>query len=137
MGAQGSTMVACISLAAANDRNGACRRRPRNGGDIEVDCRAAKRPRSRGEDIVGEAKRGVYRIEISGFGSGTFRVEEYKKPEFEVSVKGPDKPVMLGDENTLDYVASRDAGFRVTWDPDADITPVENQTWGGVKALFR
>jgi uncharacterized protein YfaS (alpha-2-macroglobulin family)/tetratricopeptide (TPR) repeat protein len=29
-------------------------------------------------------------------GSGSFQVEEYKKPEFEVSVSAPDKPVKLG-----------------------------------------
>lgn len=29
-------------------------------------------------------------------GSGSFQVEEYKKPEFEVSVTAPDKPVKLG-----------------------------------------
>jgi len=32
------------------------------------------------------------------YGTGTFRVEEYKKPEFEVIVKAPDEPVTLGDE---------------------------------------
>jgi hypothetical protein len=30
-------------------------------------------------------------------GSGYFQVEEYKKPEFEVSVAAPDKPVKLGE----------------------------------------
>jgi hypothetical protein len=30
-------------------------------------------------------------------GHHTFRVEEYKKPEFEVKVEAPDKPVALGD----------------------------------------
>ncbi|MHC4841300.1 MAG: MG2 domain-containing protein, partial [Planctomycetota bacterium] len=30
-------------------------------------------------------------------GSGNFQVEEYKKPEFEVSVSPPDKPVKLGN----------------------------------------
>jgi uncharacterized protein YfaS (alpha-2-macroglobulin family) len=30
-------------------------------------------------------------------GSHSFRVEEYKKPEFEVKVEAPDKPVALGD----------------------------------------
>jgi hypothetical protein len=44
---------------------------------------------------------------------------------------------MLGDESTLNYIPTRDAGFRVTWDPDADITDVEPQSWGGVKALYR
>jgi uncharacterized protein YfaS (alpha-2-macroglobulin family) len=41
---------------------------------------------------------GVYRIAIDGqSGQGTFRVEEYKKPEFEVKVDAPGAPQMLGD----------------------------------------
>ncbi len=32
------------------------------------------------------------------FGGGQFRVEEYKKPEFEVSIDAPTEPVMLGEE---------------------------------------
>jgi len=31
-------------------------------------------------------------------GGVQFRVEEYKKPEFEVKIKAPDKPVMLGEK---------------------------------------
>ncbi|QDU94449.1 MG2 domain protein [Lignipirellula cremea] len=31
-------------------------------------------------------------------GSGSFRVEEYKKPEFEVTIDAPSKPVMLGEK---------------------------------------
>ena len=30
-------------------------------------------------------------------GSATFRVEEYRKPEFEVTIEAPDKPVTLGE----------------------------------------
>ncbi|MCG6155538.1 MG2 domain-containing protein [Rubinisphaera margarita] len=33
-------------------------------------------------------------------GAGNFRVEEYKKPEFEVTVDAPDKPVKLGEKIT-------------------------------------
>lgn len=33
-------------------------------------------------------------------GGAGFRVEEYKKPEFEVTVEAPDKPVMLGEKIT-------------------------------------
>ncbi len=45
-----------------------------------------------------DAALGVYRIQIPGIGGqGTFRVEEYKKPEFEVSIDSPDKPIMLGE----------------------------------------
>lgn len=45
------------------------------------------------------ASLGRYRILVSGIqGEGAFRLEEYKKPEFEVSVVAPDKPVKLGDK---------------------------------------
>ncbi len=49
---------------------------------------------------------GVYTVQIfdaSGkteYGSGIFRVEEYKKPEFEVSVEAPKEPVRLGEKIT-------------------------------------
>lgn len=39
---------------------------------------------------------GQYRIVIGGQGQGTFRVEEYKKPEFEVTVEAPEDPIALG-----------------------------------------
>lgn len=45
---------------------------------------------------------GVYRIDVVGFGSGGFRVEEYRKPEFEVFVDAPDEPTRLGE--TFDTV---------------------------------
>jgi uncharacterized protein YfaS (alpha-2-macroglobulin family) len=46
---------------------------------------------------------GVYSIQIDGpgqpvAGGGTFRVEEYKKPEFDVSVDAPKEPVRLGEK---------------------------------------
>lgn len=52
-----------------------------------------------------DAALGVYRFKMRRgnktiYGSGTFRVEEYKKPEFEVLVEAPDEPVKLGDEIT-------------------------------------
>ncbi|MBN1558213.1 MAG: alpha-2-macroglobulin [Lentisphaerae bacterium] len=47
-----------------------------------------------------DAPLGVYRITIPNRGSGTFRVEEYKKPEFEVAVDAPAHPVMLGETVT-------------------------------------
>src|SRR5207244_2428767 len=41
---------------------------------------------------------GIYRIQIMNHGpGGTFRVEEYKKPEFEVTVEAPRDPVSLGE----------------------------------------
>lgn len=48
-----------------------------------------------------DAKLGQYHLRIvrqHGMSGGvSFRVEEYKKPEFEVTVKAPEKPVTLGD----------------------------------------
>ncbi len=58
-------------------------------GGVHGECRL---PRS--------AALGIYRIEIESFGSGTFRVEEYKKPEFEVTIDAPAAPVRLGDTIT-------------------------------------
>jgi len=44
-----------------------------------------------------DARLGVYRVEVKRYGSSTFRLEEYKKPEFEVTVNGPAKSIRLGD----------------------------------------
>ena len=46
---------------------------------------------------------GVYWIQIAddrdvGLGGGSFRVEEYKKPEFEVTVEAPKEPISLGEK---------------------------------------
>ena len=43
---------------------------------------------------------GVYQLFIPQMGGGSFRVEEYKKPEFEVTVEAPKKPIMLGEKIT-------------------------------------
>ena len=52
-----------------------------------------------------DAKLGVYSCTVSSFGQGaTFRVEEYKKPEFEVKIDSPEKPVALGE--TIDVNVS-------------------------------
>lgn len=49
--------------------------------------------------LADDAKLGMYRISFEGVinGNHSFRVEEYKKPEFEVQVEAPTKPVALGD----------------------------------------
>ncbi|MGL4511669.1 MAG: alpha-2-macroglobulin family protein [Lacipirellulaceae bacterium] len=47
--------------------------------------------------LADDASLGVYRIDVVGFGGGTFRVEEYRKPEYEVRVEGPEKPTRLGE----------------------------------------
>ncbi len=41
---------------------------------------------------------GQYRINVVNHGGGVFRVEEYKKPEFEVTIDAPEKPVALGEK---------------------------------------
>lgn len=40
---------------------------------------------------------GQYQVIVVNHGGGTFRVEEYKKPEYEVAVEAPDEPVELGE----------------------------------------
>ena len=47
-------------------------------------------------------------------GGGSFRVEEYKKPEFEVTVEAPDKPVALGETITATIRAKYYFGAPVT-----------------------
>jgi len=48
-------------------------------------------------EIPGDAPLGIYHLEVVGYGSTTFRIEEYKKPEFEVIVDSPAEPIMLGE----------------------------------------
>jgi hypothetical protein len=53
-------------------------------------------------ELVADAPLGVYSLQVRlsniGLrGACSFRVEEYKKPEFEVAVKAPEKPVALGE----------------------------------------
>ncbi len=50
--------------------------------------------------LPGDATLGVYYLQVRGrpYGGVSFRVEEYKKPEFEVKVEAPAEPVMLGEK---------------------------------------
>lgn len=54
--------------------------------------------------LAKSATLGVYGIQIvnypdiHAYGGNTFRVEEYKKPEFEVKVDAPTEPIMLGEK---------------------------------------
>ncbi len=58
-------------------------------------------------EIPVDATLGVYQISNQTYGGGgTFRVEEYKKPEFEVLVKAPEGPVMLGETITAEIKAA-------------------------------
>jgi uncharacterized protein YfaS (alpha-2-macroglobulin family) len=49
-------------------------------------------------ELPSDAMLGVYQVFIPNRGGGSFRVEEYKKPEFEVNVEAPARPVMLGEK---------------------------------------
>lgn len=60
------------------------------------------------------AKLGRYQLLIRGLGGGSFRVEEYKKPEFEVTVDAPAKPVALGETITATIDAKYYFGGPVT-----------------------
>jgi len=77
--------------------------------------------------IVGElelpedAKLGNYRIQVNAnkqnqrIGGGSqFRVEEYKKPEYEVTIDAPKEPVMLGEKITATINAKYYFGAPVT-----------------------
>jgi uncharacterized protein YfaS (alpha-2-macroglobulin family) len=58
---------------------------------------------------------GVYSISIENLGGyGSFRVEEYKKPEYEVIVEAPKEPVKLGDKITATIKAKYYFGAPVT-----------------------
>ncbi len=49
-------------------------------------------------DLKADATLGVYQLYLVNYGGGSFRVEEYKKPEFEVTVEAPTEPAMLGEK---------------------------------------
>jgi alpha-2-macroglobulin len=51
-------------------------------------------------ELPSDATLGQYLLTVVNRGGGTFRVEEYKKPEFEVTVEAPTEPVMLGEKIT-------------------------------------
>ncbi|MFH0924912.1 MAG: MG2 domain-containing protein [bacterium] len=66
--------------------------------------------------IPKDATLGQYYIYQSGYGNrrGYFRVEEYKKPEFEVRIDTPVEPVMLGEKITATINARYLFGAPVT-----------------------
>ncbi len=62
---------------------------------------------------------GVYGVQLVDaanrvIGGGSFRVEEYKKPEFEVTVEAPKEPVRLGEKITATIKAKYYFGAPVT-----------------------
>ena len=67
-------------------------------------------------EIPKDATLGVYHVFITNQpgGGGNFRVEEYKKPEFEVKVEAPKEPVMLGEKIAAKITAKYYFGAPVT-----------------------
>lgn len=65
-------------------------------------------------ELPSTAKLGSFNIRINRRHGGQFRVEEYKKPEFEVTVTAPEKPVALGDKFTATIEARYYFGSPVT-----------------------
>ncbi|MDP6545580.1 MAG: MG2 domain-containing protein [Phycisphaerae bacterium] len=65
-----------------------------------------------------DATLGMYSIQIRQgnryFGGGRFRVEEYKKPEFQVTIEAPKEPVQLGEKVTATVEAKYYFGAPVT-----------------------
>ncbi|MCC7474555.1 MAG: alpha-2-macroglobulin [Pirellulales bacterium] len=61
-----------------------------------------------------DATLGAYSIQIVNRGGGSFRVEEYKKPEYEVTIEAPSEPVMLGDKISATIRAKYYFGSPVT-----------------------
>jgi len=66
--------------------------------------------------IPDDATLGQYAIVLPGFrhGSGHFRIEEYKKPEYEVSIDAPDEAITLGEQLTATVQARYYFGAPVT-----------------------
>ncbi|MCA9230106.1 MAG: alpha-2-macroglobulin [Planctomycetales bacterium] len=65
-------------------------------------------------DLPAGATLGQYFINVVNHGGGSFRVEEYKKPEFEVTVDAPAQPVALGEKITATISAKYLFGSPVT-----------------------
>ncbi len=65
-------------------------------------------------ELPNDATLGQYGITLVNRGGGSFRVEEYKKPEFEVTVDAPADPVMLGEKVTATIRAKYYFGSPVT-----------------------
>lgn len=65
-------------------------------------------------ELPKDAPLGVWHLQSNGYGGGSFRVEEYKKPEFEVKVDSPREPVALGDKITATIKANYYFGGAVT-----------------------
>ncbi len=64
--------------------------------------------------LPSDATLGVYGLQVLNYGGSSFRVEEYKKPEFEVTVEAPKEPVRLGEKVTATIQARYYFGAPVT-----------------------
>ncbi|MBN2475203.1 MAG: alpha-2-macroglobulin [Pirellulales bacterium] len=68
--------------------------------------------------LPADAPLGTYPMQVKqgarGLGGGHFRVEEYKKPEFEVTIDAPKEPVMLGEKVEATITAKYYFGSPVT-----------------------
>ncbi|MEM9353891.1 MAG: MG2 domain-containing protein [Planctomycetota bacterium] len=64
--------------------------------------------------VPDDARLGVYRVNVVNHGGGSFRVEEYKKPEYEVTVETPGEPTPLGGKITAKISARYYYGSPVT-----------------------
>ena len=65
-------------------------------------------------ELPKDAPLGVWHLIATSYGIGSFRVEEYKKPEFEVKVEATKDPVALGDKITATIKANYYFGGAVT-----------------------
>ncbi len=65
-------------------------------------------------ELPKDAGLGVWSLYVSGYGGSSFRVEEYKKPEFEVQVDAPTEPVALGEKIVAKVKAKYYFGAPVT-----------------------
>ncbi len=65
-------------------------------------------------ELAKDAPLGMWHFNVPGYGGGSFRVEEYKKPEFEVKVEAPSEPVALGEKITATIKANYYFGGAVT-----------------------
>lgn len=65
-------------------------------------------------EVPADAMLGAYGLNVVNHGGSSFRVEEYKKPEFEVTVESPKEPVMLGEKVTATINAKYYFGSPVT-----------------------
>ncbi|QOV92365.1 alpha-2-macroglobulin [Humisphaera borealis] len=63
-------------------------------------------PLAKGATLGNYAIQIVNYPDIQAYGGNTFRVEEYKKPEFEVKVDAPTEPIMLGEKITATIKAN-------------------------------